>query len=247
VILCMGTRLIQSGDVDQVACTGAELTVSSIGLAAFCRMRALAKMWPADETKSIRPFDRDRSGTIFGDGAGCLILEGLDSAVKRGAKIYAEVAGFGLTDDAYHVTAPDPSGDGAFHCMKFALKNAGVAPDKIDYINAHGTGTPYNDVMETNAIKRVLGDRAYQIPVSSTKSMIGHCIGAAGAIEAIVTIKTINDGIVPPTINLENPDPECDLDYVPNVARKQAVRTAMSNNFGFGGHNASIIFKRFEG
>lgn len=247
IILGMGSRLIQCGDADTVICTAAEVTVYPIAIAAFCRMRALAKMWPADPARSMRPFDRGRSGTIFGDGAACLILESLESATRRGARVYAEVAGFGMSDDAYHVTAPDPSADGPYHCIRAALNNAGLAPNEIEYINAHGTGTPYNDVMETTAIKRVFGEHARRMPISSTKSMHGHMIASTGAMEAILTIKTITEGIIPPTINLEEPDPECDLDYVPRTPRRQTVRTAMSNNFGFGGHNGSIVFKAHPG
>jgi len=196
--------------------------------------------------KASRPFDRDRDGFVMGEGAAVLVLEEYEHAMRRGAKIYAELVGYGATADAYHITAPCVDGEGAIKCMLRALEDAKLSPDEVDYINAHGTSTKLNDAVETLAIKKVFGERAYKIPVSSTKSMIGHLLGAAGAIEALATIMTIHTGIIHPTINYENPDPECDLDYVPNEARKKEVNVAISNSFGFGGHNVCLVFKKFE-
>jgi 3-oxoacyl-[acyl-carrier-protein] synthase II len=196
--------------------------------------------------KASRPFDRDRDGFVMGEGAVVLVLEEYEHAMRRGAKMYAELVGYGATADAYHITAPCVDGEGAVKCMLRALEDAKLSPDEVDYINAHGTSTKLNDAAETLAIKKVFGERAYKIPVSSTKSMIGHLLGAAGAIEAVATIMTIHTGIIHPTINYENPDPECDLDYVPNEARKKEVNVAISNSFGFGGHNVCLVFKKFE-
>jgi 3-oxoacyl-[acyl-carrier-protein] synthase II len=197
--------------------------------------------------KACRPFEKNRDGFVVAEGAGILVLEDLDFALKRGARICAEVTGYGYTSDAYHITAPSPDGEGAARCMRMAIKDAGLRPEDIDYINAHGTSTPLNDATETQAIKTVFGEHAKKVPISATKSMTGHLLGAAGSTEAIFTILTIRDGIIPPTINYEEPDPECDLDYVPNVARRQVVNVAMSNAFGFGGTNATLVFKKFTG
>jgi 3-oxoacyl-[acyl-carrier-protein] synthase II len=211
----------------------------------FAAMRALSTRNDEPERAS-RPFDAERDGFVMGEGSGVIVLEELGHALARGARIYAEFGGYGATADAYHLTAPTPDGEGAVRCMRRALRDAGVQPGEIDYINAHGTSTKFNDAIETKAIKTVFGERAYRLPVSSTKSMTGHLLGAAGGVEAIVSVLTIERGVIPPTINLEHPDPECDLDYVPNTARRAEVRAVMSNTFGFGGANASLVFKKFE-
>jgi len=239
-------RMIQGGISDAMITGGAEAVITPLALGGFCSMRALSTRNEAPE-KASRPFDLDRDGFIMGDGSGILILEDLQTALHRGARIYAEVVGYGLTADAYHVSAPDPEGEGASHCMKMALDSAGLKPEDIDYINAHGTSTKLNDLSENRAIKAVFGEHAYQLSISSTKSVTGHLLGGAGGIEAIFTVLTIKNGTIPPTMNYETPDPECDLDYVPNVARKKKVTLAMSNSFGFGGTNASLIFKSYEG
>lgn len=197
--------------------------------------------------KASRPFDRDRDGFVMGEGAGILILESLDHALARGARIYAEIAGYGFNADAYHITAPAPEGAQAAKCMAMAIKDAGLTPEMVDYINAHGTSTPLNDKNETFAIKTLFGDHAYKLAISSIKSMTGHLLGAAGAIEAIATVLTVANDLIPPTINYENPDPELDLDYVPNKARERVVNVAISNSFGFGGHNATILLKKYKG
>jgi 3-oxoacyl-[acyl-carrier-protein] synthase II len=197
--------------------------------------------------KACRPFEKNRDGFVVAEGSGILILEELQFALKRKAKIYAELIGYGYTGDAYHITAPSPDGDGAVRCMRMALRDAGLTPEDVDYINAHGTSTPLNDMTETIAIKTVFGDDAKKVPVSATKSMTGHLLGAAGSTEAIFAILSIRDGIMPPTINYEEPDPQCDLDYVPNVARRKPLKIAMSNAFGFGGTNATLIFRKFDG
>jgi len=197
--------------------------------------------------KASRPFDAKRDGFVIAEGSGILVLEELTQAQKRGAKAYAELIGYGATCDAYHMTAPSPDGEGAETCMKLALEDANIAPNEVDYINAHGTSTPLNDVVETKAIKKVFGEHAYKLMVSSTKSMTGHLLGGAGGLEAVITVKALETGIVPPTINLEEPDPECDLDYVPNQARRANIKVAMSNAFGFGGTNACLVFKKWEG
>ena len=198
-----------------------------------------------DPQGASRPFDSDRDGFVLGEGAGLLILESLEHAEKRGANILAEMSGYGASSDAHHVTQPHPDGEGAARAMKWAIEDAGITPDKVDYINAHGTSTPLNDKYETIAMKRMYGDHAYNLAISSTKSMTGHLLGAAGAIEAAFTVLAIKNDIVPPTINIENPDPDCDLNYIPNTAKKQPVNVAMSNSLGFGGHNASLVFERF--
>jgi len=238
-------RLIRYGDADVMIVGGSEAPIIPTAVAGFSSMKALSTRNDEPE-KASRPFDRDRDGFVMGEGAAVLVLEEYEHAMRRGAKIYAELVGYGATADAYHITAPCVDGEGAVKCMLRALEDARLSPDEVDYINAHGTSTKLNDAVETLAIKKVFGERAYKIPVSSTKSMIGHLLGAAGAIEAVATIMTIHTGIIHPTINYENPDPECDLDYVPNEARKKEVNVAISNSFGFGGHNVCLVFKKFE-
>ncbi|AHD05997.1 beta-ketoacyl-ACP synthase II [Paenibacillus larvae] len=236
-------RLIQSGDADVMICGGAEATITPIGLAGFCSMKAMSTR-NEEPQKASRPFDQDRDGFIMGEGAGILVLESLEHAQKRGATIYGEVIGYGLSGDAHHITEPDP--DGAARCMKMAVRSAGIGFEEVDYINAHGTSTPVGDVSETTAIKKTFGDHAYKLAVSSTKSMTGHLLGAAGGVEAVICALTLRDGIIAPTINLDNQDPDCDLDYVPNEARKADVKVAMSNSFGFGGPNATIVLKKYQ-
>ena len=239
-------RVIQRGDADLMLAGGSEAILVELCLAAFANMKALSTR-NDEPTRASRPFDAGRDGFVPGEGAGVVILESLERARRRGARIYAEVVGYGMTADAYHITAPDPEGDGAARAMAGALRDAGIPPEAVGYINAHGTSTPYNDKTETQAIKRVFGAHAPRLAVSSTKSMVGHLIGAAGGVEAIVTVLALYHGILPPTINYETPDPECDLDYVPNVARKAEVEVALSNGFGFGGTNATLAFHRFRG
>ncbi|HML94332.1 MAG TPA: beta-ketoacyl-ACP synthase II [Thermodesulfobacteriota bacterium] len=236
-------QAIRNGEADAMFAGGTEAPVIPLTFAGFNAMRALSTR-NDEPAKASRPFDRERDGFIIGEGAGMLILEELESAKKRGAHIYAEIVGYGMSSDASHITAP--SLDGPERCMKAALKDGEVNPDEIDYINAHGTSTPLNDANETNAIKAVFGERAYRIPVSSTKSMTGHLLGAAGAVEAAFSVLALENGILPPTINYEFPDPECDLDYVPNEAREASIRTILSNSFGFGGTNASLIFRKID-
>ena len=238
-------RYIREGFADVMFTGGAESVVTPLAVGGFCSMRALSTRNDAPE-KASRPFDLNRDGFIIGEGAGILILEELEHALERGASIYGEVVGYGLSGDAYHVSAPDPEGLGAIACMKNALDFAGFKPDDIDYINAHGTSTQLNDASENKAIKEVFKEHAYKLSISSTKSMTGHLLGGAGGTESVFSLLTIKHGVIPPTINYETPDPECDLDYVPNVARKAQVRTAMSNSFGFGGTNASLIFAAYE-
>jgi len=238
-------KIIQRGDADIMISGGSESTITRLGVAGFCNMGALSRRNNEPE-KASRPFDKDRDGFVVAEGAGIVILEALEHAIKRNAKIYAEIIGYGMTGDAYHITAPDETAEGGMNAMKLALNDAGLAPDELEYINAHGTSTPLNDKCETLAIKKVFGDYAYKIPVNSTKSMIGHLLGGAGGIEFIVLVLTIKEGIIHPTINYETPDPDCDLDYVPNIARKQEVRTGLSNSLGFGGHNAIVVAKKFE-
>jgi 3-oxoacyl-[acyl-carrier-protein] synthase II len=236
-------KMIQRGDADAMICGGAEATIRPIGMAGFCAMRAMSTRNDEPE-KASRPFDVDRDGFVMGEGSGVMILEALEHAQKRGAHIYAEIIGYGMSGDAFDMVEPDP--DGAARCMVRAIKDAGIAPEEIEYINAHGTSTPVGDQSETTAIKRAFGDHAYKLAVSSTKSMTGHLLGAAGGVEAVILAKSLQEGILPPTINLDNQDPELDLDYVPNKPRKAAIRTALSNSFGFGGHNATIIMRKFE-
>lgn len=236
-------RLIQHGHADAMITGGAEATIRPMAFAGFCSAKAMSTRNDEPE-KASRPFDIDRDGFVMGEGAGVLILEELEHAKKRGATILAEVIGYGMSADAYHITAPSPEGQA--RCMKNALRDAGIEPTEVDYINAHGTSTDQGDISETQAIKSVFGDHAYKLAVSSTKSMTGHMLGATGGVEAIASAFALRDQILPPTINLENPDPQCDLDYVPNQARKADVNVAMSNSFGFGGHNATIVLKRFE-
>jgi 3-oxoacyl-[acyl-carrier-protein] synthase II len=238
-------RMVREGIADAMITGGAEAVVTPLALGGFCSMRALSTRNDEPE-KASRPFDLDRDGFIMGEGAGILILEELNHALERGAPVYAELIGYGMSGDAYHVSAPHPDGEGAIACMKMALEYAGIGPEKVDYINAHGTSTKLNDLSENKAIKAVFGDHAYKLAVSSTKSMTGHLLGGAGGLEAIYTVLTVKHGIIPPTINYETPDPECDLDYVPNVARKSGLEVAMTNSFGFGGTNASLIFQAFH-
>ena len=238
-------KMIQRGDADAIIAGGVESTITPLAVGGFNAMKALSTRNREPE-KASRPFDKDRDGFVMGEGAGIILLEEMEQALKRGAKIYAEIIGYGLTGDAYHITAPAPNGEGAARCMAMALKDAGIRPEEVDYINAHGTSTDYNDLYETIAIKTVFKEHARKIPVSSTKSMTGHLLGGAGGVESIFTVLTIFQGVIPPTINYETPDPNCDLDYVPNVARKAEVRVALSNSFGFGGTNAVLVFKKFE-
>ena len=240
-------NIIRRGEADVMVAGGAEAGIGEIPVAAFSAMRALSTKRNDEPERASRPFDADRDGFVMGDGAGILVLEALDHARARGATIHAEIVGYGATDDASHITLPAPGGRGAVESMRVAIADAGLTTEDIGYINAHGTSTPPNDRSETAAIKTLFGERAYRVPVSSTKSMTGHLMGAGGGIEAIASIKAIQTGILPPTINLENPDPECDLDYVPNEARAAEVDVVMSNSFGFGGHNATLVFRRYDG
>jgi 3-oxoacyl-[acyl-carrier-protein] synthase II len=245
---CIGDafRVILYGDAEAMIAGGTEANITPLTVGGFNAMKALSTRNEEPE-KACRPFEKNRDGFVVAEGAGILILEELEFALKRNAKIYGELVGYGYTGDAYHITAPPPDGDGAARCMRMAIKDAGLRPEEIDYINAHGTSTPLNDVTETLAIKTVFGEYAKKVPISATKSMTGHLLGAAGSTEAIFTILAIRDGIIPPTINYEEPDPECDLDYVPNVARKKSLNVAMSNAFGFGGMNATLVLKKFSG
>jgi 3-oxoacyl-[acyl-carrier-protein] synthase II len=238
-------RVIQRGDADAMITGGAESVITPLGVGGFCSMKALSTR-NVDPKGASRPFDLNRDGFVVGEGAGILMLEELEHAKARKAKIYAEIVGYGMSADAYHITMPDPNGEGAYSCMAAAIKNAGLKTNELDYINAHGTATQFNDKIESLAIKRLFGEHAYKLAVSSTKSMTGHLLGGAGGIEAIFTIFAIHEGVMPPTMNYETPDPECDLDYVPNEARETDLMTAMSNSFGFGGTNASIVFKKYE-
>lgn len=238
-------RIIQYGDADLMVAGGTEANLTPLTVGGFNAMKALSTR-NDEPQKASRPFDKDRDGFVIAEGAGIVVLEEMEHALQRRAKIYGEIVGYGYNGDAFHITAPSEDGDGAARCMRLALKDAGIGPDNIDYINAHGTSTDMNDVIETRAIKRVFGEKAYGIPVSSTKSMTGHLLGAAGAVEAIFSILAMRDQICPPTVNCDNPDAECDLDYVPHTARKHEIRTVMSNSFGFGGTNAVLIFRRFE-
>jgi 3-oxoacyl-[acyl-carrier-protein] synthase II len=238
-------KIIQRGDADVMIAGGAEAIILPLTIAGFCQMKAMSTR-NDEPTKASRPFDADRDGFVCGEGGGLLVIESLEHAVGRDARIYAEVVGYGMTGDAHHMTAPDPEGDGAARAMGAALRDAGLGGSAVGYINAHGTSTPYNDKFETLAIKRVFGEHARKLAVSSTKSMTGHLLGAAGGVEAIATVLAIHHGILPPTMNYEKPDPDCDLDYVPNQARKQDVEVALSNAFGFGGTNATLVFKKYR-
>ena len=238
-------KCIQRGLVDVMVAGGSESCVTELAMAGFCAMRALSTRNDDPEGAS-RPFDTDRDGFVMAEGAGVMILERYERAVARGAKIYAELSGYGLTSDAHHITSPDPGGDGAARCMDMALNDAGLAPEEVDYINAHGTSTGAGDRLETTAIKRTFGEHAYKLSVSSTKSMTGHLLGAAGGVESVYTILALKNQCIPPTINLDTPDPECDLDYVPNSARKADIGCAITNSFGFGGTNASLLFRKAE-
>ena len=239
-------KIIQRGDADMMIAGGTEAVISPLGIGGFCAMRALSVRNDEPE-KASRPFDAMRDGFVMGEGAGVVVLEELSWAERRGARIYAEVKGYGMTGDAYHMTTPSPEGEGASRCIKIALNDAGLSTGEVDYINAHGTSTKFNDENETAAIKSVFGKRAYEMPVSSTKSMTGHLLGAAGGIEAIFSVLSIENGVIPPTINYEFQDAECDLDYVPNKSRAANVDIAMSNSFGFGGTNACLVFKKYIG
>ncbi|MCB0259395.1 MAG: beta-ketoacyl-ACP synthase II [Calditrichaeota bacterium] len=237
-------RLIKYGDADVMVTGGSEAPITPMGVAGFCSMKALSQR-NDDPTHASRPFERDRDGFVIGEGAGILVLEELEHARKRGATIYAEVCGVGFTADAHHVTAPAPGGEGAVRAMRRAVEDAGLNLDEVDYINAHGTSTPYNDKNESAAIKTLFGDHAYRLNVSSTKSMVGHLLGAAGGVEAVAAALAVKHDVVPPTINYENPDPECDLNYTPNAAQERTVNAAISNTFGFGGHNACLAVRKY--
>ncbi|MFC4024475.1 beta-ketoacyl-ACP synthase II [Oceanobacillus longus] len=237
-------KAVERGDVDYIIAGGTEAPISDMAFAGFSSAKALSTN--QDPSKASRPFDENRDGFVMGEGAGILILESLDSALERGAHIYGEIAGYGATGDAYHITAPAENGEGAARAMQHALRDAGIEPEEVDYINAHGTSTELNDKYETAAIKTVFGNHAKKLAVSSTKSMTGHLLGAAGGIEAVISVKAITDGIIPATTNYETPDPNCDLDYVPNEARKQEVNVVVSNSLGFGGHNVALVFKKYN-
>jgi 3-oxoacyl-[acyl-carrier-protein] synthase II len=239
------SRIIQHGDADVMLAGGSEASLCEVGITAFNAIRALSTRNDAPE-KASRPFDRDRDGFVPGEGAGILVLESAEHATNRGARIYGEILGYALTCDAFHQVAPDETGEAPARAVTLALADAGIQPEDVDYVNAHGTSTQLNDAGETKALKIALGEHAYKVAISSTKSMIGHLLGAAGAVEAIATLLTINRGVIHPTINYENPDPACDLDYVPNQARRKDVRIAISNGFGFGGHNAVVVLKKYE-
>jgi 3-oxoacyl-[acyl-carrier-protein] synthase II len=238
-------KIIARGDADAMIAGGAESTVSPLCISGFNAMKALSTR-NDEPAKASRPFDKNRDGFVVGEGAGIVILEEMNGAVKRGAKIYAEIVGYGVSSDAYHLSTPDPEATGAYYSMKNAIEDGGLTPDDIDYVNAHGTSTYYNDLNETKAIKQLFKEKAEKLKISSIKSMLGHALGAAGGIEAVATVLTVNTGIMPPTINLEEPDPECDLDYVPNAAQKGDIKYAISNSFGFGGTNATLVFKKWE-
>lgn len=239
-------RIIQRGEADAMLAGGAEATITPIAFAGFSSMKALSTSRNDEPTKASRPFDRDRDGFVMGEGAGVVLLERLEHARARGARIYAEMVGYGMSGDAYHLTSPAPEGEGAARCMKRALVDAALQPEDVGYVNAHGTSTEYNDALETTAIKTTFGNHAYELAISSIKSMTGHLLGAAGAIEAIATALALKEQKLPPTINYETPDPECDLDYVPNAARDANIQAAISNSLGFGGHNATLAMKKYE-
>ncbi len=236
-------RMIRGGEADVMVCGGAEAAITPLAYAGFCSMKAMSTN-NENPQKSSRPFDLNRDGFIMGEGGAILVIESLEHALARGARIYCELAGYAATCDAYHITSPDPEGKGLAQSMIKAMRDANIEPHQVDYINAHGTSTPYNDKFETIAIKKIFGDHAHKVNISSTKSMTGHLLGAAGGIEAIISVKAIETGIVPPTINYETPDPECDLDYTPNVKREAKIDTVLTDNLGFGGHNAALVFRR---
>ncbi|NJD56105.1 MAG: beta-ketoacyl-ACP synthase II, partial [Nitrospirae bacterium] len=238
-------KVIQRGDADAMIAGGTESVITAMGIGGFNAMKALSTRNTEPE-KASRPFDRDRDGFVMGEGSGIVVLEELGHAMKRGAKIYAELIGYGLTGDAYHITSPAPGGEGAARCMSMAIHDAGISPSEVDYINAHGTSTKHGDELETLAIKNVFGDHAYKLSVSSTKSMTGHLLGAAGGVEAVISVLSIYHHMMLPTINLDNPDEGCDLDYVPHTSRSSEVRCALSNSFGFGGTNACLLFKKYD-
>ena len=240
-------KIIQRGDADAMISGGVESTITPLAIAGFSSMKALSSTHNSEPERASRPFERDRDGFVIAEGAGILVLEELEHAKRRGATIFAEIVGFGCNADAYHITSPSPGGEGAARCMNLALKDARLNYDQLDYINAHGTSTPANDLAETQAIRTVMKDKARDVAVSSTKSMTGHMLGAAGGVEAVFSILSLYHGVLPPTINYENADPQCDLDYVPNQAREKAIRSAMSNSFGFGGTNATLLFRKFKG
>jgi 3-oxoacyl-[acyl-carrier-protein] synthase II len=237
-------RLIQYNMAEIMIAGGSEAALCELGMASFCAARALSTR-NDEPTKASRPWDRDRDGFVMAEGAGVVILEELEHARKRGARIYAELIGYGMSADAHHLTAPEPEGKGACKAMELALASAGISPDAIDYINAHGTSTPLGDLAETKAVKKTFGARAMKLPMSSTKGALGHSLGASGGVESVITALAVYRNLIPPTINLDEPDPECDLDYVPHKARDMRVTVAMKNSFGFGGHNASLIFRKF--
>lgn len=239
-------RVIQLGEADMMVCGGTEAAITPMGFGGFCALKALSTAFNDEPERASRPFDKNRDGFVMGEGAGVVIIEEMDHAIKRNATMYCELVGYGASGDAYHMTAPDPEGDGGVRCILAALKYAGMKPQEIDYINAHGTSTHYNDKIETKAIKKVFGDHARKLAVSSTKSVMGHLLGAAGGVEIVVCALAIKHGIIPPTINYEVPDPECDLDYVPNKPRSANVKGVLSNALGFGGHNASLIIKKIS-
>ena len=236
-------RLIQRGDADVMIAGGAEAPLTDIAFSGFCAARALSTR-NEEPQKASRPFDRQRDGFVMAEGAGVVVLETLEHALSRGANIYGALIGYGMSGDGYHITSPDPEGRGAYLCMERALQDGGISPDEVDYINAHGTSTPYNDRVETQAIKKLFGEHAYRLAVSSTKSMIGHLLGAAGGVEIVATLLSMKHGVIPPTINYEEADPDCDLDYVPNKARSRQIEVAISNSFGFGGTNACLAVRR---
>ncbi|MDP2940915.1 MAG: beta-ketoacyl-ACP synthase II [Candidatus Omnitrophota bacterium] len=237
-------KILERGDADLMVCGGTESCITYLGVGGFCALKGLSTRNNAPE-KASRPFDRERDGFVIAEGSGLVVLETLEHASKRGARIYAEITGYGMSCDAYHITAPDPEGEGATRAIREALKDAGIVPEKVDYVNAHGTSTKLNDKIETLAIKKALGGHAKKVMVSSTKSMTGHLLGAAGGVEFVACCLAIRDGVIPPTINYEYPDPDCDLDYVPNTARKAKVEVCLSNSLGFGGHNATLIVRKF--
>jgi 3-oxoacyl-[acyl-carrier-protein] synthase II len=239
-------RLIQHGDAEVMICGGSEAAITPMGLGGFGAMKALSTR-NDDPERSSRPFDADRDGFVIGEGAGILILESLEYAEQRGAKILGEIVGYGMSGDAHHITAPEENGDGAYRVMRAAIRDARIEPHEIGYVNAHGTSTPLGDAIETRAMKRVFGEYARKVAVSSTKSMTGHLLGGAGGLEAGISVLALRDQVLPPTINQEKPDPECDLDYIPNHMRKAEAQYALSNSFGFGGTNAALLFKRWEG